>query len=166
MIERGRNKQAPRYFTFGKDGDTMPEALIKQIRENGSFNETFVDGDNGQLRAAAASANPFPGIPLVATPLTIKEMFGDALPADEGGTASSSSAASSLDAALDRADLDGIRPGHKTYGKGRAVQLGWHLRHNPLCRPTCPAYQKSARHAESCEHGIILAAKKARGIKL
>ena len=87
----------------------------------------------------------------MATPLTLKEMFGDALPADEGGTASSSSAA------LDRVDLDGIRPGHKTHGKGRAVQLGWPLRHKPLC--TCPAYQKSARHAESCEHGIILAAK-------
>ena len=52
---------------------------------------------------------------------------------------------------------------HVTFGKGRNFQLSLKLKHNPLCKPDCPAYKKSGIHKPSCEHGIIKAAQKAAG---
>ena len=65
-------------------------------------------------------------------------------------------------------NLPGIVPGHFTYGKGIAYQINYDLAHvsrtNPrLCLESCRRGKTSKRpHLSSCEHGIILAAKKQR----
>mmetsp|Transcript_15357 Transcript_15357/g.46099 ORF Transcript_15357/g.46099 Transcript_15357/m.46099 type:complete len:112 (+) Transcript_15357:516-851(+) len=63
-------------------------------------------------------------------------------------------------------DLQGTVSGMRTYGMGRAAQIKWNLsdkgpNSGPLCE--CRAKGKSARHDLGCEHGIIMAAKKAAG---
>ena len=68
-------------------------------------------------------------------------------------------------------DLPGIVEGMVTYGMGRDYQLhGFRLKaagewKRPLCKPTCKGYKTARKCEVSCERGIILAARKAAGIK-
>ena len=62
-----------------------------------------------------------------------------------------------------RVELAGIVGGMKHYGKSRATLLGCDLSQSAWRCCECPAKGRSATHNASCEHGIILAAKKAAG---